>query len=342
MLTLRRRGWRNWARFTLGRQLALVLVLGVWLGWFARNARVEHEVVAAIERNGGDAYYDWQIRRGRADPQARPWAPKWLVDSMGIEYFGNVVEVYGTITDSELLQATRLRNLRSLVAMKWAVSSRGLACLEKLNQLEALIVDGSEFSDEDLVHVRGLARLADVWLAGTKVTNRGLVHLTGLTRMKRLLLDQIPVTDADLVHLKGMTGLEVLGLGRSRITDAGLRHLAGFVGLKRLSLHDTAVTDAGLVHLKVLRGLEWIDLSSTAVTHAGAGELKRALPSLAVVPSRLLAGAVDRPDVAPAAPNPSPQPPRPTTGDGRRLQTTEMDSERAARSASDAAQRKKP
>jgi len=36
----------------------MVLVLGAWLGWFVRNARIQHDAVAAVERAGGSVAYD--------------------------------------------------------------------------------------------------------------------------------------------------------------------------------------------------------------------------------------------------------------------------------------------
>ena len=37
--------------------------------------------------------YDWQWKNGDFDPLGEPWAPKWLVDRIGVDYFGHVVRV---------------------------------------------------------------------------------------------------------------------------------------------------------------------------------------------------------------------------------------------------------
>ncbi|MGO9464778.1 MAG: hypothetical protein ACLQVF_11585, partial [Isosphaeraceae bacterium] len=46
-------------RFVLSLRalLILVLVLGAWLGWFVRNARIQHDVVSAVQRAGGTVLY---------------------------------------------------------------------------------------------------------------------------------------------------------------------------------------------------------------------------------------------------------------------------------------------
>ncbi|MGO9464777.1 MAG: hypothetical protein ACLQVF_11580 [Isosphaeraceae bacterium] len=85
-------------RFVLSLRalLILVLVLGAWLGWFVRNARIQHDAVAAVQRAGGSVAYDIDWRNEGFNPYARPWTPmrlldgklwgtKWLIDHLGID-----------------------------------------------------------------------------------------------------------------------------------------------------------------------------------------------------------------------------------------------------------------
>ncbi len=93
--------------------LVLVVVVGGWLGWIVRCARVQGEAVAIIGKAGGMVEYNWELSNGIRNPNAKPWAPKWLVDRIGIDYFGTVVRIHigSKTTDAELAQIGRLRDL---------------------------------------------------------------------------------------------------------------------------------------------------------------------------------------------------------------------------------------
>src|SRR4051794_16010484 len=58
--------------------MALVLALGVGLGWFVHRAQVQRDAVAAILRAGGRVSYDWQWNNGRRIAKAKPRWPGWL------------------------------------------------------------------------------------------------------------------------------------------------------------------------------------------------------------------------------------------------------------------------
>ena len=93
METPDKRPWRRYLHLSLRSVLLLVLVLGSWLGWTARGVRVQREAVAAIERAGGWSAYDWEWEDGEKIRNGRPWGPNWLVDLIGIDYFGSVAVV---------------------------------------------------------------------------------------------------------------------------------------------------------------------------------------------------------------------------------------------------------
>ena len=47
------RPWRRFLRFSVRGMIVVVLVIGGWLGWLVRSARIQREAVAAIEEAGG-------------------------------------------------------------------------------------------------------------------------------------------------------------------------------------------------------------------------------------------------------------------------------------------------
>jgi internalin A len=79
------RPWHRYLRFSTRGLIVLVLLIGSWLGWIIRSARIQREAVAAIERAGGSVQYR------SAETKSRSWWPKPLVDRLGVDYFDHVV-----------------------------------------------------------------------------------------------------------------------------------------------------------------------------------------------------------------------------------------------------------
>src|SRR4051794_8859262 len=113
METPNRHPWRRYLRLSLRSLLIVILVFGGWLGLMVHYAHVQREAVAAIERVGGEVWYDWQFKNGRFITNGTPRVPKWLVDRIGIDYFGDVVHVdlVGCGTDQLLARVGNLSRL---------------------------------------------------------------------------------------------------------------------------------------------------------------------------------------------------------------------------------------
>jgi Leucine Rich repeat len=212
-----------------------VLLIGGWIGWVARSARIQHDAVLAIEKAGGMAGYDWQWKNDHWVSRAKPWAPDWLVKPFGADYFGDVIVVF--------------------VSMQRAPDDL-FTHIENLSHLQVLFFSDSVLTDADLDHLKNLLSLRNLQL--TRSGPRGGVC----------------ISDAGIDRLKGLTNLEHLGLAGTQITDAGLVCLKGKTKLADLGLEDTAITDAGLVHLQGLTNLSDLDLSGTQITDAGLKNLR--------------------------------------------------------------------
>ena len=88
------RPWLRFLRFSVRSLIVLVLVVGLWLGWLVRGARIQRDAVAAITKAG-----DAPVQGGK------PWAAGWFVEMLGVDYFGNVAAVIiPSASDGELLQ----------------------------------------------------------------------------------------------------------------------------------------------------------------------------------------------------------------------------------------------
>src|SRR5690242_4393102 len=199
--------WRRWLRISVRGLIVLVLTIGAGLGWMVHRAHVQRNAVVAIRRAGGTIGYEWEVQHGYFVPgsqRARPWAPGWLVDRVGGDYFGSLVfvDLVKRGSDPDLVHVGSLSRLESL-GLNWTpVTDAGLAHLTGLTRLRELALMRARITDAGLVHLRGLTSLEDLWLTDTRITDAGLAHLTGLTRLRQVWLKGTQVTDAGVGELR--------------------------------------------------------------------------------------------------------------------------------------------
>jgi len=263
------RPWRRFLHFSVRGLIVVVLVIGLWFGLIVRPARVQRDAVVAITKAQGSVMYDWEWSNGKAIPGGKPWAPEWLVDLIGVDYFGHVTEV-----------SYHKRGLALIIArVERLLAETESASIPRLRGPFTLtITDGIAM----MVPLKSLTELSDLDLSSTDVTDAGLAHLKGLTKLTALDLRDTQVSSAGLKHLEGLTKLTKLQLSNTRLTDAGLVHLRGLTNLSELVIRFTPVTVAGLVHFKGMTKLSVLDLYATYVTDDDVKELQQALPSLKI------------------------------------------------------------
>jgi internalin A len=224
-------------RYVLSLRAAMLLVLlsGLWMGWRVNRAHEQRRAVAAIRRAGGGISYDYEfsVAKGYRRPSARPWAPAWLRNWLGDEFFQEVT---------------------SVKFINRPVTDADLSPLASLDCLEEVAIHGAPISDAGLKHVANLKELRILSLWETPgITDAGLAHLSSLTKMQTLNLYRCDVTDAGLVHLRAMDNLDTLHLAETRVAGPGLAHLARMSKLRRLS---TPTNSAGLKHVGRLHSLQ--------------------------------------------------------------------------------------
>jgi hypothetical protein len=258
---------RKYLRISVRGLIVSVLLIGGWIGWVARSARIQHDVVLAIEKAGGRAGYDWEWKNVHSVRGGKPWAPHWLVKAFGADYFGEVVVVLISIRDRPV---------------------DVFAEIGKLSRLQVLHVFDSILTDADLDHLKGLESLRNLQLTWSgprfraRITDAGFGRLKGLINLEQLGLSGTQVTDAGLASRGSMTKLEKLGLDDTQITDAGLVHLERLNNLSYLDLSGTQITDSGLKHLRPLTKLNLCYVGHTGVTDNGVTALQEVLPGLKI------------------------------------------------------------
>ena len=201
------KSWRRCLRLSVRGLVVVVLVIGSLLGWVVHRAHVQRDAVAAVQAAGGNAIYEWEFKDGMFLPvskHVRPWAPKWLVDLIGVDYFSYVVfvDLSKRGSDAELTHVGNLSRLECLSLYRTPVTDTGLAQITKLTQLKALALGWTRVTDAGLMHLRGVRRLEELWLQDTQVTDAGLVHLRSLTGLWRLNLHGTQVTDQGVENLR--------------------------------------------------------------------------------------------------------------------------------------------
>jgi hypothetical protein len=221
--------WRRYLRFSVRGLIVFVILVAAGLGSIVHEAHIQRDAVAAVRDAGGLVRYDWEWSHGKPVPGGKPWASKWLVDRIGVDYFGHVTRIWlawsSTATDATLAHIGRLTRLQWLTVNSASVSDAGLVHLKGLTNLTVLELNFTQVSDAGLVHLEGLTNLAILSLDGTRLSDAGLVHLKGLTNLTDLWLDFPQVSDAGLAHLKGLTKLTSLALSQTQVTDAGANQL---------------------------------------------------------------------------------------------------------------------
>ena len=160
----------------------LILLIGCGLGWLARVVRTgaaQRRAVDAIYQAGGWVVYDTEWDQHLSSSAWKPRWPRWLIDRVGVEYFGNVVFVnlHDRGTDDVLAQVGRLTHLKQLHRPGFAVSDSGLAHFERLTSLQLLSLDDTQVTDAGLAHLRELSGLKWLKLTRTKVTDAGIALL---------------------------------------------------------------------------------------------------------------------------------------------------------------------
>jgi hypothetical protein len=246
--------------------LSLVVLYGCW----ESVVGPQRDAVAAIRKVGGTVVYDWEWTSGRATLGSEPPWPKWLVQTLGPDAFGNVVAVNligHDFGDVLMTHIGRLHHLESLHLNGRIRTSTGFAQLEKLTALETLALPNHRFSDDDLSHLAGMTKLKQLALIGPQITDKGLAHLTEMRQLERLQLINTKITT--LEPIRGLVQLTWLDISRSPIGDEGLSPLRGFTGLQWLQLGGIQITDAGIAHFSTLSDLRTLSLNGTRIGDAG-------------------------------------------------------------------------
>lgn len=152
------------------------------------------------------------------------------------------------VTDDELRVIgfmTRLKTLQ-IYGSHSTITDEGIAALDNLSDLEALLLSDSQITDAAAKHLARHPKLSNLQLVGTHWTDKSTPWLGQLTEMVQLSLRGTEISDAGLENLKNLWKLEHLYLDGTKITDEGLVHFAHLASLQTLTVRRTKVTPEGI------------------------------------------------------------------------------------------------
>lgn len=222
-LTLR---LKRWTRFSLRFFLLAVTLIAAWTGVHVRRANEQRQAVKAFTEHGGWIRYDFELdSSGKFDSNRSSWAPKWLIDRLGYDFFHSVEQVSFVYNDDKGRK------------------------------------DNPNVKPAPLEHLRGVPKLRRLFMKEGQATDDNLRHVAQLRKLEWFYVwDAIELGDEGVQHLVNLQHLSNIHIGSSRISDASLRVFGQLKQLKRLTLQFSAFSDDGISHLKELQNLEslWV------------------------------------------------------------------------------------
>jgi hypothetical protein len=296
---------RRRRRFTLSLRalMVLVLIVGGGVGWKVARASKQRKAIAALGQLGASITFDYQVLDEDSFPGGEPWAPAWLRNYAGDEYFQEITGVdfqycRQTVKDADLAPLLGLDRLETVgLGRRLAfnlfrgnddgpddgVGDAGLDFLRRSPRLRKLDLANTNVTDAGLARLARMGNLEELDLEGTKVTVAGLAHLKTLKGLRQLKLNVPSSTDEGLALVAGHGRLQSLGImGPSPIpiTEVGWAQVAGLTDLHKLEIKFAPVSDGALALLKKLPKLRTLmviesasDSDEATITDAGLAHI---------------------------------------------------------------------
>jgi hypothetical protein len=197
---------------------------------------------------------------------------RWLTDWFG-DAANGFREVHAiamdpvSVSDETLLHLSRFDELRILIWRQSgnpiAITHRGVESLQRLEQLEELILKGPGFSDEFLTDwMSAHPPLREVDLCLVDVSRETLVELTQIPTLSRLCITHGTLTDELFEDLSPAIALTELLVPGTQVGDACAEWASMTPSISSLSMGATLISDEGLAHLGNLQHLDALNLAA--------------------------------------------------------------------------------
>jgi hypothetical protein len=278
-------------QFGLRSGMLVVGVVGLvcgWLGSSLRQARQQAEICAAIREAGGGVSHEdyWQVLE----------MPKWLTDSLGVDFFSNVSEA-SALNDVQVLQILHhfpeieglqldgwvANDAESTGTMDVSLSGTVLRQIQKFPRLKRLSLDVDACPASEILAANFPDTLEELSLDGESLDDTLLAKFCKLPNLQQLHISldvwsfssgglnrpTIGITDSGLQHLSGLAKLRELSIQHSQIDGSGFQHLSELANLETLDISYNKIAEENLKHLQRLRSLKRLNLNFNDVDDAG-------------------------------------------------------------------------
>ncbi|HUE74829.1 MAG TPA: hypothetical protein VMP01_28435 [Pirellulaceae bacterium] len=262
-----RRRWRQFSLRTLMVGMVVFSLLFAALGIRAERARRQAAAVATIRK------FDHIVQYQESS------VPLWLTSWLGRDFFDDVKEVWcreGVQPQSpkdinQFAEAiSDLSNVESFRGEAPWIDRRTTAWLGRQSTLRFLNLEKSNLGDSDVEPLQRLHQLEQLLITEGTIGDEAAKHLANFPNLKNLCLRRTQIGDDGMALIAaGSPSLRMLQLGETQVGDRGAAEIAKIQTLRDVKLDGTNVTDAGLVHLGRLQNLNWLQLSDTAITDRG-------------------------------------------------------------------------
>lgn len=147
-----------------------------------------------------------------------------------------LVALCNAITDEDLLEIGKIRQLVALECLTAGVTDVGLQHLARLDRLQVLSLESlnSSVTDRGIAHLATLRNLRELTLPNTDITNAAIPFIVQLKQLERLDLSGSNLDNEGLAPLKELRNLEYLDLRHTQVTSVAETVLAELPRLKEL------------------------------------------------------------------------------------------------------------
>ncbi len=243
--------WTRFTRVSLRTTMILFTALCLTLGLWSHAARRQASAVRVIVDLGSSVTYEPRVEE--------LWAPAWLIEWVGKDYFIGVTGV----------QLTRRRDGRRAVPLSAAELDRAVAAMVELRRLSSLYLADTGISDDDLASLEPIGRKIESLQIQEQMNHNwkgsGLRHLAGFTRLKELSCHADKLDSQSFQTLCALPRLESIYLGVDEIDEAAFGCLAGCRSLKLLGIAGARFRASGVRRLSEAPALKSVTLMNVMI-----------------------------------------------------------------------------
>lgn len=273
-------------RFQFGMRALLVIlsiacVMFAILGARVAAAKRQLRAIRAIERLGGQVWFQWAEGSMKV-----PLGDPMFADRPALRLHAKLVDPSTSIWTwfrysfrDDFPPPVRAVDFRGGVVLPESV----LAQLLDLRGLTHVALERVEVTRDGLAQVASVPDLLHLGIYNCEIDNEDLLVFARAKKLKRIDLCDVPIDGSGLGCLRDLPDLACLDLQGSGVTDAGIQCIKDLKQLRCLDLSQTQISDRTIATLGMLEWLELVDVvDAETVSLDACQELRRRRPELSV------------------------------------------------------------